>query len=968
MDGLSAMERLPLVSVIIPAYNHEKYVRETIASIIEQTYKNIELIIIDDGSKDSTWQKILEMQDVCKDRFTRVDFSTQENSGTCITLNRLIEKTQGEYVYIIASDDKAAPEAVEKEYAFLAENPDYALAVGSNDIIDSDGKRCFWDKNMSNVYNEEDAKWLSFSDAMMKFGDQLDFFSDDFGTYRSLLHFENHIPNGYLIRKSIFNKIEKFTPDAPLEDYFLMFQISKYAKMKYLPDTLFYYRWHGANATIKKDMVYMSIRTQLHEIKNACPRIYDYISGLQAQNTDTQSRLTDTQSRLTDTQTRLTDTQSRLEQTQEQYNLLKQSRTFRTGKIILFIPRTIKVFLKKIMCFLKNNIEYLSPLYVVFVFVRNSFNFGLRPAWYLTRLQLQEEKKGIFAQILRPRSRGIKQNIKISILTLIGNTDIKYLREMIESIKDQTYSNWELYLLDISDLEHSGTGNICPWHKDKDDRIKYFKMSGESKKIFIIPDEILQMMTGDYVALLDPSDVLFPDALYENIIAIHEIVPDILYSDEDHLDKNGLHHSPFFKPDWSPDTLYCQNYIYGFIVIKTELINYISKLNHGLDFFQCYKIILSLFELTDSFFHISKILYSRRDNETYINSGAKDCVQHSELAVLNNHLKRKLIDFKAVASETKMPHVSDVRYSTLENEPLVSIIIPIKDGWQMTDACIKSIVEKSSYKNIEILILDNDSVNSDTIKWLAEAPLIYNRLKILKASFDFNWSKLNNYGIKHSKGDVYIFLNNDTLVISEDWIERLCENALRSRVGAVGPLLLYEDDTIQHAGVVVGLGGWADHVFRHQEPQCNIDLYLSPAVTRNVLAVTGACMCVSKQIMEEIGLFNENFIICGSDIEFCIRAHEAGKYNIYNAFVKMYHLESKSRDGYIPPIDYKLSWKYYKPYLLNVDPFFNSNLDINSTNPKVTREKNKNLKPFLNYLIRRKFVHNFLNKKYISKF
>jgi GT2 family glycosyltransferase len=294
---------------------------------------------------------------------------------------------------------------------------------------------------------------------------------------------------------------------------------------------------------------------------------------------------------------------------------------------------------------------------------------------------------------------------------------------------------------------------------------------------------------------------------------------------------------------------------------------------------------------------------------------------------------------------------------------LVSIIIPIKDGWQMTDACIKSIVEKSSYKNIEILILDNNSVNSDTIKWLAEAPLVYNRLKTIKASFDFNWSKLNNYGIKHSKGDVYIFLNNDTLVISEDWIERLCENALRSRVGAVGPLLLYEDGTIQHAGVVVGLGGWADHVFRREEPQFTIGPYLSPAVTRNVLAVTGACMCVSRQTLEEIGLFNENFIICGSDIEFCIRAHEAGKYNIYNAFVKMYHLESKSRDGYIPPIDYKLSWKYYKPYLLNIDPFFNPNLDINSTNPRISKERNVNFKPFANYLMRVKSIHNFKTTK-----
>jgi alpha-1,3-rhamnosyltransferase len=356
MDRLNLMDQLPLVSVIIPAYNHEKYVQETIVSIIEQTYKNIELIIIDDGSKDSTWQKILEMQDNCKKRFVSIDFSTQENSGTCLTLNHLIEKTQGEYVYIIASDDKAAREAIEIEYTFLSENPDYALVVGANDIIDADSKRCFWDKDRNNVYDEKDAKWLSWSDVLMRFGDQLDFFSDDFGTYKSLLYFENHIPNGYLIRRSIFNNIEKFTPDAPLEDYYLMLQISKYAKMKYLSDTLFYYRWHGINATTKKDMVDITTRTQLHEIKDICPRIYHHILGLQAQNTDIHGKLAKAQEQYLDTQNQYNvlyiDTQNRLTIAQEQYNALENSKTYLAGKIVLAVPKMVKrlLFRRKNKC------------------------------------------------------------------------------------------------------------------------------------------------------------------------------------------------------------------------------------------------------------------------------------------------------------------------------------------------------------------------------------------------------------------------------------------------------------------------------------------------------------------------------------------------------------------------------------------------------------------------------------------
>ena len=238
----------PLVSVLIPAYNHENYVQETIKSIIDQTYKNIELIVVDDGSKDSTWQKIQEMRGKCEERFTRVHFDTKENEGTCATLNKLLALSKGEYVYIIASDDIAKPNAIEKEANFLNNNPEYALVVGDNELIDSNGKVCYWDKNRNMVYSKKDAKYLTFGGFLQKHK-KFNFLSEDFGTYKTL-YLENYIPNGYLIRKDIFNKTGYFTPEAPLEDYYLMLQISKYAKMKYLDEILFSYRWHDCN-TIK---------------------------------------------------------------------------------------------------------------------------------------------------------------------------------------------------------------------------------------------------------------------------------------------------------------------------------------------------------------------------------------------------------------------------------------------------------------------------------------------------------------------------------------------------------------------------------------------------------------------------------------------------------------------------------------------------------------------------------------------
>ena len=254
----------PLISVLIAAYNHEQYVQETIKSIINQTYTNIELIIIDDGSKDSTWEKIQEMKVKCEERFTRVHFETKENEGTCATLNKLLALSKGEYVYIIASDDIAKPNAIEKEIDFLNNNPEYALAVGDNELIDSNGKVCYWDKNRKTVYSKKDAKFLTFGE-FLKRKSKINFLSSEFGSYRSL-YIRNYIPNGYLIRKNIFNKTGYFTPQAPLEDYYLMLQISKYAKMKYLDEILFSYRWHDCN-TIKDNskMDLYSSKTKKYE-------------------------------------------------------------------------------------------------------------------------------------------------------------------------------------------------------------------------------------------------------------------------------------------------------------------------------------------------------------------------------------------------------------------------------------------------------------------------------------------------------------------------------------------------------------------------------------------------------------------------------------------------------------------------------------------------------------------------------
>lgn len=237
----------PLVSVIISSYNHQDYVQETIKSLINQTYKNIELIIIDDGSKDLTYEKILELKEQCEKRFVQIYFEKQGNIGCAATLNKLIKKAQGDYVYMIASDDLAKPHAIECQTEFLNSNPQYGLVVGDNEIIDSNSIKCYWDEKRNNVYDINRAKYETVVD--FSGHDNLNFSDDKFGTY-STLYISNYIPNGYLIRKSALVKIKPFSEEAPLEDYFLMLQLSKYTKFKYIDEILFSYRWHNNN-TIK---------------------------------------------------------------------------------------------------------------------------------------------------------------------------------------------------------------------------------------------------------------------------------------------------------------------------------------------------------------------------------------------------------------------------------------------------------------------------------------------------------------------------------------------------------------------------------------------------------------------------------------------------------------------------------------------------------------------------------------------
>lgn len=523
----------------------------------------------------------------------------------------------------------------------------------------------------------------------------------------------------------------------------------------------------------------------------------------------------------------------------------------------------------------------------------------------------------------------------ISILVPLYNTDKSLLCEMIESCLNQTYKNIELCLADASDNAHEYVYETAKTYADKDNRIKLERLQ-ENLGISGNTNKCRELASGEYITLLDHDDLLIEHAIYSMAKAINEQKADVIYSDEDHV-RNGKRITPFFKPDFNRDLLYSQMYICHLLCFKAELFDKVGGLDDRYSGSQDYDLMLKLTEQTDNIYHIHDILYSWREVETStsVNPDSKPYAHDAGKGALDAHLKRRYGDI-AHAEDSDYLFVFDARFDTLKDNPLVSIIIPTKDHTDLLEDCVNSILQKSTYKNYEIIILDNNSEQEESFKAFKRLQEKDDRVKVIDAFFEFNWSKLNNFGIKNSNGEVYIFLNNDTEIISPDWIERLAENALRDDIGVVGGLLLFEDDTIQHAGVVVGMGGWADHVYAGMKQIHAADKFVSPMVNRNVLAVTGACMAIAKKTIDKIGLFDESFIVCGSDVEICLRAYENGLNVLYNSRVKLYHYESKSRDASkIPQIDFVRSEETYREYLAKGDPFYNKNLDLNSKIPSI---------------------------------
>lgn len=588
------------------------------------------------------------------------------------------------------------------------------------------------------------------------------------------------------------------------------------------------------------------------------------------------------------------------------------------------LKRISPKMMKRFFEYLKEN-GIKETVYKILFGMQEEFDYD---AWFRRNRILDEELE-------RQKKIVFSYAPKISILVPTFNTPKDLLIEMIESVRNQSYANWQLCIADGSDQEE--TKNILKEYVSKDNRItvswldENYGISGNTNKA-------LELADGEYTALFDHDDVLELNALYEVVSSLQEVHHDIVYTDEDKLNGKTLQYEdPNFKSDYNEDLLLSHNYITHFFVVKTNILREVGGFNSEYDGAQDYDVILKCVEKTNDIHHIAKILYHWRMHEgsTALNPESKMYCYIAGEKAIQHHLDR--IGVKAKVEMRKKPYwgLYHVEY-LLDEDPLVSIVIPNYEHEDVLKTCIDSLYNVNTYKNFEIIIVENNSKKKSTFDYYEQVQAEHENVKVVTwKGTEFNFSAINNFGAKFAKGQYLLFLNNDTKVIAPEAIREMVGTCSRKNVGIVGAKLLYQDNTIQHAGVVIGFMGYARHIMNDIEGLKDPGYMMRAQVNCDYSAVTAACMMTKKSLFEELDGFDESFKVACNDIDYCLRVEERNCLVVFNSFAKFYHFESKSR-GYENSLE-KVNrfnreveiWQdRWRDILVNGDPYYNVNFKI----------------------------------------
>lgn len=495
-------------------------------------------------------------------------------------------------------------------------------------------------------------------------------------------------------------------------------------------------------------------------------------------------------------------------------------------------------------------------------------------------------------ELARQRQEVFEKGPCFSIAVPLYQTKEKYLREMIESVQAQTYTNWELCLADGSGREHS-LQPVVGEYIAKDKRIKYCLLDS-NEGIAGNTNEALKMADGDFVVLTDHDDLLSPEALYQCAKAVQEEPQtDVIYSDEDKVDMSGKKFfEPHFKSDYNIDLLCTMNYICHLFVVRKDVMERAGLFKSCYDGAQDHDFILRCTEKAEHIVHIPKVLYHWRCHAQSTSENPE-----SKLYAFENGCKAVKAHYDRIGIPAEVeqgPFYGMYRTHYLwKEQPLVSILIPNKDHAADLKKCMDSIEEKSTYRNFEFIIVENNSTEEETFAYYKEIEKRDN-VRVLYYKEDFNYSRINNFGAREANGEYVLLLNNDTEMIEPDSIKEMLDVCMRPDVGIVGAKLIFEDNTIQHAGVIIGFGGVAGHAFIGQDRDDNG--YFSRIISvQDLSAVTAACLMVRRSVFDEVEGLNEEFKVAFNDIDFCLKVRKAGYLVVYNPYAQFYHYESKSR-------------------------------------------------------------------------
>ena len=507
---------------------------------------------------------------------------------------------------------------------------------------------------------------------------------------------------------------------------------------------------------------------------------------------------------------------------------------------------------------------------------------------------------------------------------------------MLDSLLAQTYENWELCLANGSP-EDRDMQTVLKSYAEMDRRIRYQDLK-ENLGIAENTNAAFAMAKGDFVGLLDHDDLLAPNALYEIAAALEEHPEaDVIYTDEDKVTTDLTEHfQPHLKPDFNLDLLRSNNYICHFLVVRRSVVEKAGGFRREFDGAQDYDFVFRCVEQAREIVHVPEILYHWRTHKssTADNPASKMYAFEAGRRAIEGNLER-------TGTQGTVEHTPDfgfyrVKYP-VQGEPLVSIIIPNREEKETLEECVESIFSKTSYKNYEIIIVENNSSSNEIFRYykqLSEDP----RIHLIRWKKEFNYSAINNFGVRHAKGDYLLFLNNDVKIIDPDWLTEMLGICQRREVGAVGAKLIYPDNTIQHAGCVVGMGGIAGNMFVNMPAERTGYLHKA-SILQDMSCVTAACMMMKKPVFQEAGGFTEELAVAFNDVDLCLKVRSHGHLIVYDPYVKLYHYESKSRgaeDSEEKVRRFQTEIEYMRCHWLDIlkkgDPYYNKNLSLTKWN------------------------------------